>query len=240
MQPVEHTANQAKIAFGNVPVHPRPLQGGFQGGLLAGIDFQPQGRCGGRIGKTKRVFEIACVLRADVQFTTEFRKGRDAQLLLDERQGVELAGRGRLCNESRSRFEGGVFGFLFFEIVQRCVEQRHRPGAGAGLDCKPGDRHGNVQAQKGCPDIEIQIEAALQRSFKDRRGEGAGVLQVFQAFIDFTLRSPVRGIKRLQFLVVCRGRGLKSGRKLRLSVLQRLAPGRRDIAQPVGNCVFEV
>ncbi|MNG16673.1 hypothetical protein D3C84_1006100 [compost metagenome] len=87
---------------------------------------------------------------------------------------------------------------MSFEIVQRRVQQRNRPGAIAGLDWKPWRLSRNIQAQEGFPDVQIEVEAGFQRVLEQGFGKGTGVLQVCQPLVDVILCGPVRSVECLE------------------------------------------
>ncbi|VVN41200.1 hypothetical protein PS624_05424 [Pseudomonas fluorescens] len=107
--------------------------------------------------------------------------------------------------------------------MQRGIQQRDGPDARACAYRKPRRGGGNVQAYKSGSDIQIQIETLFQLCLEQRFGKGAGVLQVFKAFIDLTLSGHVGGIEAFHLCVLRGGRRLHGGRELRRNTLECLA-----------------
>ena len=132
-QVVQQAKNQLVDITAQPFLHLRHMQCGDQRGFLAVMDFRLQQCRRHRVADAQVVLQILFIALADIQLPAQAGERRDGHFFRNLRQGLESPiGRGRR-DVSRGGFEGVSFGFGTFEVVQRRVQQRHRPDA-----CSPG------------------------------------------------------------------------------------------------------
>ena len=236
---IEQCLYPQERVLADVTAHPCPLQRGLHRGLLARVDFVSQHRRCNRMAGAKGLAQVGLVSGADIQLAAQFGERHDAQPGLERGQGFKLSSGVGLGDEGRLGFVGVVFGLGEFEVVQRGIEQRDRPGARPGFDREPRRLRRNIKAHERGPDIHIQIEFLFQLCLEQRLGEGAGVLQVFKAFLNIVLRAPMRGVQRHEGLMPDVRLRLQFWRQEGRLTSKGLAPGSGSGAEPVRDAGYE-
>ncbi len=237
---IEQADNAVIATLRQVLLEQGHVQRAFQGAHVAVLETLPQAGLGHGVIQVKVVAQVALIRRADVELAAQRRELRDCDLRGHPRQRFKVPdGRGSGA-EGGGAVIGIDCGFAGFKVVQRRLDQRHRPGAGgAGFDGETGDFQRDIKLQPGAPHVDAHAVLRLERRLQVLGAKSLGAFELRHGSVHRVLGNPGLVIEALERSMLRRAGIFVPVGDDRFGLGQVAASVGCDVGQPWGQGVFQ-